>query len=135
MAVTTFELSLSTNGRHNTSSGHASGPVLVKGCESRFSVETIRLCTPGYYREGGESLIWDTQEGARSRLSEIVEDVESTGVKTIITKHGRPTAVIVGHEEYESLIETLNILSDSDTMAAIEEAEADLAAGNLVPLD
>ena len=72
---------------------------------------------------------------ARSRLSEIVEDVESTGVETIITKHGRPAAVIVGHEEYESLIETLNILSDSDTMAAIEEAEADLAAGNLVPLD
>ena len=30
-------------------------------------------------------------------------------------KQGRPAAVIVGHEEYESLIETLNILADSDT--------------------
>ena len=47
----------------------------------------------------------------------------------------RPAAVIVGHEEYESLIETLNILADSDTVAAIAEAEADLAAGDLVPLD
>ena len=43
--------------------------------------------------------------------------------------------MIVGHEEYESLIETLNILADSDTVAAIAEAEADLAAGDLVPLD
>ena len=43
--------------------------------------------------------------------------------------------VIVGHEEYESLIETLNILADSDTVTAIAEAEADLAAGDLVPLD
>ena len=32
-----------------------------------------------------------------------------------------------GHDisEYESMIETLNILSDDDTMAAIEEAEAE----------
>ena len=30
--------------------------------------------------------------------------------------------MIVGHEEYESLIETLNILADSDTVAAIAEA-------------
>ena len=36
----------------------------------------------------------------------------------------------MGHEEYESLIETLNILADSDTVAAIAEAEADLAAGD-----
>ena len=50
-------------------------------------------------------------------------------------KQGRPAAVIVGHEEYESLIETLNILADSDTVTAIAEAEADLAAGDLVPLD
>ena len=72
---------------------------------------------------------------ARSRLSEIVDEVESTGAEFVITKHGRPAAVIVGHEDYESLIETLNILADSDTVAAIAEAEADLAAGDLVPLD
>ena len=40
----------------------------------------------------------------------------------------------MGHDEHESLIETLNILSDSDTMAAIEEAETDLAAGRIVDL-
>ena len=51
---------------------------------------------------------------ARSRLSEIVDEVESTGAEFVITKHGRPAAVIVGHEDYESLIETLNILADSD---------------------
>ena len=38
----------------------------------------------------------------------------------------------MGHEKHESLVETLNILSDSDTMAAIEEADADLAAGDFV---
>lgn len=71
----------------------------------------------------------------RNRLSEIVEEAATAGSDFVITRHGRPSAVIVGHDEYESMIETLNILSDPDTMAAIEEAEADLAAGALVELD
>ena len=72
---------------------------------------------------------------ARNRLSEIVEDVTSTGSEFVISRHGRPAAVVLSYEEYESLLETLNILSDADTMSALAEAEADLAAGNLTPLD
>lgn len=72
---------------------------------------------------------------ARNRLSEIVEDVTSTGSEFVISRHGRPAAVVLSYEEYESLLETLNILSDADTMSALAEAEADLAAGDLTPLD
>jgi antitoxin YefM len=59
---------------------------------------------------------------ARDRLSEIVDSVASSGEAFTITKHGRPMAVILSYDEYESLIETLNVFSDADTMAAIEEA-------------
>ena len=72
---------------------------------------------------------------ARNRLSEIVEDVTSTGSEFVISRHGRPAAVVLSYEEYESLLETLNILSDADTMSALAEAEADLAAGDLTSLD
>ncbi len=74
---------------------------------------------------------------ARNRLSEIVDDVVATGSDFVITRHGRPSAVVVGYDEYESLIETLNILSDPETMAALDEAEAeaDMVVGNLVDLD
>ena len=72
---------------------------------------------------------------ARSRLSEIVEDVTSTGSTFVISRHGRPAAVIIAHEEYESLVETMNILADDATMAALAEAERDLAAGDLTELD
>ncbi|MCH8900192.1 MAG: type II toxin-antitoxin system Phd/YefM family antitoxin [Acidobacteria bacterium] len=68
---------------------------------------------------------------ARDRLSEIMDDVASHGTEWTITRHGRPVAVIVGAEEYESLIETLNILSDDGTMSAIAEAEQDVAEGRL----
>ena len=72
---------------------------------------------------------------ARSRLSEIVEDVISTGAEVVITKHGRPAAVVMGYEDHESLIETLNILSDAATMTALAEAEEDVASGNLEELE
>ena len=68
---------------------------------------------------------------ARNRLSELVDEVISTGSDLVISKHGRPAAVVISHEEYESLLETLNILSDPDAMAALAEAESDLVAGNV----
>ena len=67
----------------------------------------------------------------RDRLSEIIDDVSSHGTEWVITRHGRPVAVMVGADEYESLLETLNILSDSDTMDALAAAEADIAAGRV----
>ncbi len=71
---------------------------------------------------------------ARNRLSEIVDEVTSTGSEVVISRHGRPVAVVIGHEEFESLVETLNILADDTTMAALDEAERDLAAGRLTEL-
>ena len=72
---------------------------------------------------------------ARSRLSEIVDEVASTGATIEISRHGRPVAVVMGYEEHESLLETLNILADETTMDAIAEAERDVAAGDLTQLD
>jgi PHD/YefM family antitoxin component YafN of YafNO toxin-antitoxin module len=37
--------------------------------------------------------------------------------------------------EYESLIETLEVLSDHELMAALEESDEDTAAGRLIPWD
>lgn len=66
----------------------------------------------------------------RHKFSEIVEEVATTGSEWTITKHGRPIAVVLSYEEYESLIESLNILSDPETMAAIAEGEEDLSDGS-----
>lgn len=64
--MATFQLILGGEGGHDGGSQLPAVPTLVKGCERRFAIEdceTIRLCTPSYYREDGESLIWDLQEG------------------------------------------------------------------------
>ena len=68
----------------------------------------------------------------RQHFSEIVEEVVTTGSEMVVSRHGRQDAVILGFDEYEALIETLNILSDPVTMSALADAEADLSAGELV---
>lgn len=62
----------------------------------------------------------------RDRLSDVLDEVSSTGTEFVITRHGRPVAVVLGYDEYESLIETLNVLGDPDAMAAIAEGQAEL---------
>lgn len=62
----------------------------------------------------------------RENLREIVDDVVETGNVYTITRHGRPVAVVLSHDEYESLMETVNILADSETMDAIAEARREL---------
>jgi prevent-host-death family protein len=63
----------------------------------------------------------------RDNLSEILEAVVATDEEYVITKHGRPVAVLLSYEEYESLIETLNVLSDDDAMEAIAESRREVA--------
>jgi antitoxin YefM len=65
----------------------------------------------------------------REKLSDILDDVEATGAEYVITRHGRPLAVVLSYDEYESMIESLNILGDEDTMAAIAEGDADFNEG------
>jgi len=61
----------------------------------------------------------------RDRLSPIVSSVESTHERVVITKNGRPSAVLISYEDLESLEETLEVLSDPDAMRAIRESLAD----------
>lgn len=61
---------------------------------------------------------------AKNRLSELVNAVQGTWERVTITKNGRPAAVLIAVEDLESLIETLEVLSDPAAMAAIEESRA-----------
>lgn len=72
--------------------------------------------------EGNASSITQT----RDKFSEIVEKVIKTDSEWVISKNGSPVAVLLSFDEYESLIETLNILSDNETMEDLAEAEEEL---------
>ena len=72
---------------------------------------------------------------AKARFSEIVERVVSQQERVVVTRNGRPAAVLVSPDDLESLEETLAVLSDpglSERVAAGREAAR---AGDVVTLD
>jgi antitoxin YefM len=72
---------------------------------------------------------------ARGRLTELLDDVETRHEHVVITRNGRPAAVVLSTDEYEALQETLEVLEDEDTLDALRESERDVRAGRLVSLD
>ena len=71
----------------------------------------------------------------KNRLSEVVDRVERQHDRVVITRHGRPAAVVVSIEDLESLEETLQILSDPGVMADIRAARAEATAAALSRAD
>jgi prevent-host-death family protein len=69
---------------------------------------------------------------AKARLNELVDETESTHEQIIITKQGRPAAVIMAAEDLVSLQETVYWLSRPGIRESIAEAEADIEAGRTI---
>jgi prevent-host-death family protein len=65
----------------------------------------------------------------KKRLSEIVDGVETRHDRVVLTRNGRPAAVLISPDDLESLEETLEILSDPEAVRAIRKAEAEIDAG------
>ena len=70
----------------------------------------------------------------KNRLSEVVERLEREHGRVVITKHGRPAAVVLNVEDLEGLEQTLELLSDPRAMRRIRKAEAEIAAGEAAEL-
>lgn len=71
----------------------------------------------------------------RANLSKLVDEAERTHQRVEVTKNGRRAAVLMSADDYDSLVETLDILGDAEAMAAIREADADIAAGRVHDLE
>jgi len=58
---------------------------------------------------------------AKMKLSGLIDAVNATDEEIVITKNGRPAAVLVSPEEFESLKETVAVRSDSALMKEIKK--------------
>ena len=65
----------------------------------------------------------------KSKLSSIIAKLVRRSDEVIITKNGKPAAVLISAEEYESWRETQEIKRDPELMAQIRKIEADYVAG------
>ncbi len=67
----------------------------------------------------------------KAKLSELVDRVERQQDRIVVTRRGKPAAVLISPDDLESLEETLAILSDPELMAQIREGEDAIARGDL----
>jgi len=68
---------------------------------------------------------------AKMKLSGLVELVKATDEEVVITKNGRPAAVLVSPEEFDSWKETLAVRSDTDLMKEIRKGLKAYKAGKV----
>lgn len=50
----------------------------------------------------------------------------------MVTRNGRPAAVLIGYEDLAALEETLEILSDPGAISALQQARDEVARGEVI---
>ena len=70
----------------------------------------------------------------KAHLSELVQRVRAQHDRVVVTKNGRPAAVLVSAEDLESLEETLAVLSDPDLRKQVRSGRRAARRGDVTPL-
>jgi antitoxin YefM len=65
----------------------------------------------------------------KARLPELVNRVQERDDEVVVTRNGKPAAVLVNYAEYERLKESLDVLADPALMRQIEQSRNFYAAG------
>lgn len=68
----------------------------------------------------------------RDHLSDFVDRAEREHERVVVTRNGRPAAVLIGYDDLAALEETLEILADPQTRDELAHARDEVAAGDVV---
>ena len=68
---------------------------------------------------------------ARNRLTQLPEELQTSGAAVTITRRGKPVLAVLPYELYDSLMETLEIMSDPKLMALLRQSIEEARNGKL----
>lgn len=74
----------------------------------------------------------DSLRNVKDRFSEFVDRVDREHERIVVTRNGRPAAVLISPDDLASLEETLELLGDHEVIRSLVDAEAAVAAGDVV---
>jgi antitoxin YefM len=66
----------------------------------------------------------------KARFSELVDRVERQQDRVVVTRNGKPAAVLISADDLDSLEETLAVMSDRSIAAQIRESQKAVATGD-----
>ena len=69
---------------------------------------------------------------ARANLSQLVEEASTTHERVEITKNGQRAAVLLGADDYDSIMETIAVLSDGELLLAHLRGLEEVGLGDVV---
>ncbi len=69
----------------------------------------------------------------RDELTSLPEQLAQTHETVTVTRRGKPVLAILPWGEYEALVETLEVLSDSELMTALRKSIKEVKQGKLIP--
>ena len=69
---------------------------------------------------------------AKTHLAKLLVEVEELGEEVVITRSGRPVAVLLSWAKYEGLLETLEVLVDREFSKQIELGLEEATSGMLL---
>lgn len=65
----------------------------------------------------------------KNHLSEVVDQVEREHHRVVITRHGKPAAVVISADDLASLEETLEVMSRPTLIGQIRDSREEMASG------
>jgi antitoxin YefM len=72
---------------------------------------------------------------ARKQFFKILKEIDKPNQTYTITLAGRPKAVILSADEYQSWLETLEILNNPKLAKRLKKAEKEISRGEYVPFE
>lgn len=72
---------------------------------------------------------------ARANLSKLVESAVTTHERFDVTRNGDRVAVLLSADDYDALVETVDVLSRPHEIAELARGRADIAAGDVSSAD
>ena len=76
-----------------------------------------------------------TLKELRPELPQVIKDIDTKLDRYIIIKRGKPVAVMMSPDDYDGLLETIDILSDKETVSRIKKAKREIKEGKTISLE
>jgi antitoxin YefM len=69
---------------------------------------------------------------ARQNFSALVDEAVTTHQRVLVTRNGVPAVWMISDDDFESIMETLDVLADAAAMQDVAQSRADATAGRYV---